>query len=314
MPTRNYKRIEIVSATGEKYLRGRFSNRCWALAPVFIGWLVLCAPAMAGPFGVSLAANGGTGETACAGSSFLLTTETNSTLPNPSLTYTNSATGYNNAPICSNQIASSFVNANAALGDLSALATAGLTGSISPLPGSTTTATWNDTFTADVTGQFLIAFTLNDSETATQASCPSSPQAQVMYFVSVTIGGNPAAGANWNNTDCAPNAGPGGEVGDVVFSNKNSVYFDLSLTAGTVFDVSGDLTVSALVAQQQSPGVSDGVTANVGSALFQITGDYTSASGKVYGIADIPEPASWLLTGIGLAALGLRVRRRSNSG
>jgi hypothetical protein len=306
-PTGSYKRREIIAATGERYLRVHFSQRWLALAAICAGWLLLCTSAQASLFGVTLAADGGAGDAACAGSSFLLNLETNPIHP-----YANSATGYNDAPLCSDQLATSSVNATAALGALSATATADLSGAggtLVPLPSATTTATWNDTFTANATAEYILDFTLNSSETATQSTC-NTVQAQVTYYVFVTISNSTVAAANWNNTDCPLNS-PGleGITGNVLYSSNNNIEFGIALTAGTVFEVSTQLTASAQVTEQQSATASDNVTATVNSALFGITGPYTSASTEVYPIAN-PEPAPWLLTGTGLTALWLRARRR----
>ena len=278
-------------------MRVHFLQRWWALAAICIGCLTLCAPAVAGPVGVSLTASGGAGDVSCSNSTFgTAGTETDPT----SLTFSGSASGYNNGPTCGPPpaLGTSSVNASAALGMLSSDDTASLTGSASalnPLPGASDTLTWGEAFLASVTGEYLLIFTLNDSETATQSYCSGTPQAQVIYNVYVTIAASLVSAASWDNTDCAPNAGPTVTKGNVAFSNSNTVEFELTVNAGSFFDVSTNLMVSAQVARQLTSG-SDSVVADVNSAAFT----YSQS----------PEPASWLLAGCGLAALGLSARIR----
>lgn len=272
-------------------------------------------------FGVDLMASGGAGD-ACSQpysgqESFSQPLESASN----KLTYSASAVGYDNAYPNPNPppaqvgcqyspaFATTSVNATASLGSLSASANANMMNTAVVGPNSSVTAGWYDLFTANG-GNYLLTFTLNDSETASQscATNQGNAQAAVNYYFSVTnAASQPIAGASWNDTDCSPNAGPMGITGDLVSSKSNTVEIELSVSAGTMFGVSAQVTAQAGTGAYVA--LPDTVAANA-TALLTIEGlngaTYNSASGTIYN----PEPASWLLASCGIGALWLGLRRR----
>ena len=308
-------------AKGDGHLQLRVSQRRGALAPICIGFLLLCGRATAGSYGVTLSASGGAGD-ACS-PPYSIAEQFSQPLESSGigLEYAGSAVGYDNGYVAgpgqtgcpySPVFASSGVNASAALGSLTATATAGMTGMAVTPPSASVTDTWDDIFTATSGGNYLLTFTISDSTTASQ-SCASnggSWQAQVSYYAIVTNLGPPSqqvAEASWNDTDCAPNAGPAIGSGTVVSSTTNTVQFEISEAAGATFSVNAQLMAQA--GMRQTVGLPDSVVANANAGPFGITGlngaTWSDASNTVYS----PEPGSWLLAVCGLAALALLGRR-----
>jgi len=300
------------------------------LAPVFIGWLMLCTPAMASTFGVSLSASGSAGD-ACQLAPQIAAEGFNSgnLTSSYSLSYTGSAVGYDNsfpypAPGpegCVYSPAFAHVNDSgvAALGVLMASASADMeTVGLLQAAGSIGDGFF-DTITAVTGGTYVVTFELNASESG---SCPGGGQSSVLN-ASATVTGAFLFDeyAHWNNTDCTGSTAPYQTFGPVDVINSYTVELPVTLSAGGSFGVSASLYAGAGVGFNESAAVGASETtpqeggclgSGAACATLTVTGlngaTYTTASGVTYGSSDpsAPEPASCLLIGCALAALGLR--------
>ena len=175
--------------------------------------------------------------------------------------------------------------------------------------GASATVGWSDTFTAVTGGTFEMIVSLNADVTATP-SCPSGNNlAHVNYNFNEYGPYNQQDIADWTETDCNTAAGPTYLYGSTTELSSNTVELFESLSAGQSFTVSASLMAQAGAGLNQSSDANASDTATL-SVIGLNGATYSSASGVTYDFSDAPEPSSWLLSGGGLAALGLRFRRR----
>ena len=293
-----------------------------ACAPIFIGWLLFCTPALADSFGVSLNAEGAAGD-ACSG--IYKTDETITTggtlqaasYLQGSYSAVGFDNGYPNAPPpndtatgCQYSPVFAHIGASgvAQLGQLEAGANADMENTGVLQANSAITTGWDDTFTAVTGGTFELTVGLNAGVNASP-SCPAGNNlAAVTYSVTERGPFQQVDQANWDVTDCNPSAAPTG-VGSYTIVNNGTVDLFVTLDAGQTFTVNASLEARAGAGFNQSADADASDTAIVD--VVGLNGaTYSSASGTTYDLSDTPEPESWALVCCGLVALGWRYAAR----
>src|SRR5580698_2148403 len=206
-----------------------------ALAQIFVAGLLLCAPAAASSFGVSLSARGGAGD-ACASQPYINNEgfSSGSLSGSYSVSYSGSAVGYDNSyPYpqpgpegC--QYSPAFANVSAsgtaALGILRASASSDM-GDVGLVSANADIAEgFNDSFTSLTGGTYVFTFNLNAIMTASPACPGGNGNTRVVYSVGTTgFNGEVDADADWSYSECTGNTGPYQTYGDANVINPDKV-------------------------------------------------------------------------------------------
>jgi hypothetical protein len=273
--------------------------------------------AMAGSFGVSLSANGSSGD-ACNPPYSNEEGFGSGNLSNPyGLTYSGAATGFDNASGCQNSpvVGTSTASGSASLGvlKLSTFATETINNGLGG--GANIIVGWNDTFTALTSGNFLITLDLNVSLGASPACTANGngPASYLLYNVNEYGPYEQQDYVHWDDTNCTGDISPTATGGSITVISTNLATMEAYLSAGQSFTVVASLqgNSSLIGAQNASAFVDAGDTA-IADVVGLNGATYSTASGTVYDATDAPEPSELVMMAGGLVLLGKMLRRRGS--